>query len=73
MIKQTLEEWKTEYVTKEKIEKMVKMGATQEQAERHYNELAETIYSLCNVQPMSNVGGEVFLNIRYKPSLGNTD
>jgi len=49
------------------------MGATQEQAERHYNELAETIYSLCNVQPMSNVGGEVFLNIRYKPSLGNTD
>jgi hypothetical protein len=67
MKQKTLEEWKTEYVTKEKIEKMVKMGATQEQAERHYNELAETIYILCNVQPMSNVGGEVF-NIRYRPT-----
>ena len=69
MIKQTLEEWKTEYVTKEKIEKMVKMGATQEQAERHYNELAETIYSLCNVQPM-NVTGKIF-KLKYRPTIEN--
>jgi hypothetical protein len=52
MKQKTLEEWKTEYVTKEKIERMVKMGATQEQAERYYNEEAEWIYNLSNVQPM---------------------
>jgi hypothetical protein len=52
MKQKTLEEWKTEYVTKERIERMVKMGATQEQAERYYNEEAEWIYNLSNVQPM---------------------
>lgn len=52
-MKKTLEELKTEYVTKEKIDKMVKMGATQEEAERHFNQLAEDIYIICYVQPMS--------------------
>jgi hypothetical protein len=53
MKQKTLEEWKIEYVTKERIEDMmVKMGATQEQAERYYNEEAEWIYNLSNVQPM---------------------
>lgn len=64
-MKQTLEEWKTEYVTKEKIERMVSMGATQEQAERHYNKIAEEIYILCNVQPM-NIDVKEMFNIRYE-------
>ena len=51
----TKEEFKTEYITKEKIERMIKMGSTQEQAEQHYTQLAEDIYILCNVQPMNNV------------------
>jgi hypothetical protein len=59
-MKQTLEEWKTEYVTKEKIDRMVKMGATQEQAEKHYNEMAEWIYNLSNVQPMNVPTEETF-------------
>lgn len=48
-MKQTLEEWKTEFITEEKIERMIKMGSTQEQAEQHYNELAEWFYNLCIV------------------------
>jgi hypothetical protein len=67
MRNQTLEEWKTEYVTKEKIDRMVKMGATQEQAEKHYNELAEWIYIICVVQPMSGPVGETF-KLKYRPS-----
>jgi hypothetical protein len=69
-MKQTLEEWKTEYIIKEKIEWMVKMGATQEQAERYYNEQAEWIYNLSNVQPMSNESGKVF-DISYKAIFKN--
>ena len=66
MIQKTLEEFKTEYVTKEKIEEMVKMGATQEQAEQHYNQSAEFIYTLCNVQPMNKINEELFdVRIRY--------
>ena len=66
MIQKTLEEFKTEYVTKEKIEEMVKMGATQEQAEQHYNQSAEFIYTLCNVQPMNKIDVRIRYNSNHK-------
>jgi hypothetical protein len=68
MSKRTLDEWKSEYMakeeTKEKIEKMISAGVTQEQAEEFYSKNAELIYSLCHIQPMGIGDGESFNIIR---------
>jgi hypothetical protein len=70
MEKQTLEELKTEYITKEKIEDMMqRRNITEEKALEILNQIAEDIYSICWVQPM-NVPTEVF-KLRYQPKTEN--
>jgi benzoyl-CoA reductase/2-hydroxyglutaryl-CoA dehydratase subunit BcrC/BadD/HgdB len=60
-MKQTLEEWKTEYITKEKIEDMMsRRNITEEKAVEILNRAAEEIYSICWVQPMNVPTGIIF-------------
>jgi hypothetical protein len=57
----TLEEWKTEYVTKERIDEMMtQRNITEEEAIEILNQTVEDFYSICNVQPMTAPTGEIF-------------
>jgi hypothetical protein len=68
MRNQTLEEWKTEYVTKEKIEDMMmRRNITEEEAVKILNKTAEHIYIICVVQPMTGPTGKTF-KLKYRPS-----
>ena len=67
----TLEEWKTEYVTKEKIEDtMVKRNITEEEAVEILNQTAELMYTIVYVQPMTGPTGQIF-KLKYRPTIEN--
>lgn len=67
-MKQTLEEWKTEYVTKERIyDMMMRRNITEEEAAEILNKTAEHIYIICDVQPMTAPTGKTF-KLKYRPT-----
>ena len=71
MKQKTLEEWKTEYVTKERIEDMVvQKNITEEEALKILNQTAELIYTLVYVQPMTGPTGQMF-KLKYRPTIEN--
>lgn len=68
MEKQTLEEWKTEYVTKERIDDMMtQRNITEKEAVEILNQIVEESYSICDVQPMTAPTGKTF-KLKYKPT-----
>ncbi len=68
----TDEEWKTEYVTKERIDDMMmRRNISKEEAVEILNQTVEDTYSICNVQPMTAPTGKIFKLKR--PTIENTD
>jgi hypothetical protein len=71
MKQKTLEEWKTEYVTKERIEDMmVRKNITEEEAVEILNQIAELYSTLVYVQPMTGPTGKIF-KLKYRPTIEN--
>jgi hypothetical protein len=61
MTKQTLDEWKTQYITQERIDtEMRTRNITQEDALIRLNRIAEDIYNIVQVQPMTGPTGVIF-------------
>jgi hypothetical protein len=64
----TLEEWKTEYVTKERIDEMMtQRNITEEEAVEILNQRVKDVYDICYVQPMTAPTGITF-KLKYKPT-----
>ena len=72
MKRKTLEEWKTEYVTKEKIEDMmVRKNITEEEALEILNQTAEVYSTLIHIQPLTGPTGKIF-KLKYRPTIENS-
>jgi hypothetical protein len=72
MKQKTFEEWKTEYVTKERIEDMmVRENITEEEAVEILNQIAELYSTLVYVQPMTGPTGQIF-KLKYRPTIENS-
>jgi hypothetical protein len=71
MKRKTLEEWKTEYVTKERIEDMVvRKNITEEEALEILNQTAEEYSKLIYFQPLTCPNGKIF-KLKYRPTIEN--
>lgn len=67
MTKQTLNEYKIQYITQEKIDnEMILRNITQEEAIIILNRRAEVIYNIVQVQPMTGPTGKIF-KLKKKP------
>lgn len=61
MTKQTLDEWKTQYITQERIDTEMRIrNITQEDALISLNRIAEDIYNIVQVQSMTGPTGVIF-------------
>jgi hypothetical protein len=71
MKQKTFEEWKTEYVTKERIEDMVvQKNITEEKALKILNQTAEEYSKLIYFQPLTGPTGKIF-KLKYRPTIEN--